>query len=57
MLLHTSRCVILLACFDIHTLDLPEMFLHQFNQNIFTGSHTHKNLVTEMITRGEQIRS
>lgn len=42
MLLYTSRCVILLACFDIHTLDLPEIFLHQFNQNIFTGSHTHK---------------
>lgn len=45
MLLYISRCVILLAYFDIHTMDLPEIFLHQFNQNIFTGSHGKKSSV------------
>ena len=46
MLLYISRCVILLAYFDIHTLGLPEIFLHQFNQNIFTGSQ-EKNISSD----------
>lgn len=57
MLLYISRCVILLEYFDIHTVDLPEIFLHQFNQNIFTGSHEKKNVVNEMLTRGLQMHS
>jgi len=38
MFLYIGRLVTPLACFDIRSLGLPEIFLHQFNQNIFTGS-------------------